>query len=217
MAKKAKTPTSPPRTGGKTVQDLGAAVLETALALAEERGWSAVRLHDVARRLGVPPDRILGHYRDLDGVADAWFRRALAAMIAPRPRSFASLPARERIETCMLAWLDALAPHRRVTMEMLRGKMHLAHPHHWVPAIFNLSRTIHWLREAALLPAPYGTRRAQTEEVGLSLLFLATLRVWGGDESEGQRRTRDFLRRRLAGADRLLARLYGPAPRAEST
>ena len=97
----------------------------------------------------------------------------------------------------MLAWFDALALHRQVTAQMLRTKLHLPHPHHWVPMVFSLSRTIHWLREAAQLPAPYGTPRAQRDEVGLTALFLATLLVWTRDDSVGQVRTRRFLRDEL--------------------
>jgi hypothetical protein len=64
--------------------------------------------------------------------------------------------------------------------------------------VFNLSRTIHWLREAAQLPAVYGTRRAQREEVGLTAVFLGALLVWTRDETAGQQRTKAFLRRELA-------------------
>lgn len=191
--------------------DFGTQALETALALAEERGWTAVRLHDIAARLRVPPNRVLEHYRDLDALADAWFYRGWDAMIAPKGRNFAAQPAPQRIEICMLAWFDVLAPHRRVTVDMLRGKSHFSHPHHWAPMIFNLSRTIHWLREAAMLPATYGTRRARIEEVGLTGLFVATLFVWARDDTSGQRRTRQFLRRRLTRANRLMTCLMGPA------
>ena len=63
--------------------------------------------------------------------------------------------------------------------------------------IFNLSRVIHWLREAAQLPAPYGTRRASMEEITLTAVFVATLLVWARDDSLGQERTRSFLRSQL--------------------
>ena len=193
--------------------DLAEAILETALELAEERGWPAVRLHDVARRLDIPPATILEHYRDLDGVADAWFLRGWQAMLGPKPHRFTAEPAARRIEACMLAWFDALASHRNVTAQMLRAKMHPPHPHHWVPMVFNLSRTIQWLREAAQLPATYGSRRAQMEEIGLTWLFVATLWVWARDDSSGQERTRDVLRRRLAQADALMVRIWGSAGR----
>ncbi len=209
MARAAPTQSRP---GKSRKRDLPADIVEAALGLAEERGWPAVRMHDIAGRLGVPPGRVLEHHRDLDSVANGWLRRGLEAMIAPKGPDFAAQPAKRRIETCLLAWFDALAPHRRVTVEMLKGKMHIPHPHHWVPAIFDLSRTIHWLREAAMLPAGYGTRRAQMEEIGLTSLFLATLLVWARDDTSGQIRTRRFLRRQLDRADRAMTSLWGPAP-----
>jgi hypothetical protein len=42
-------------------------------------------LHDVAGRLGVPTSQVLDHFRDLDSVADAWFMRALKAMVGQKP------------------------------------------------------------------------------------------------------------------------------------
>ncbi|MDF3063676.1 MAG: hypothetical protein K0S06_3785 [Microvirga sp.] len=178
--------------------DLAARIVDAAIAIAEERGrWSAVRLHDVADRLGVPTAEVLDHFRDLDGAADAWFMRALKAMVGEKPPGFLELPEWRRIELCLLAWFDALAPHRRVTAQMLGGKLHLPHLHHWVPMIFSLSRTVQWLREAAQLSGEYETDKAKREEVGLTAVFLAALLVWTRDDSEGQERTRRFLRREL--------------------
>jgi len=196
---------------GKSTKKASAAlaerVVDVTLALAGEAGWEGVRLRVVADRCGVPLAEILDHYRDLDGVADAWFRRAWAAMLAPQRAGFDALPARERLYLVLTRWFDALAPHRETSVEMIRAKIYPSHPHHWVPLIFNLSRTIHWLRDAAGLDA--SGRRRQVEEVGLTLLFLATLRVWADDDSDGQERTRAFLRRRLDGADALMSRLFG--------
>ena len=185
-------------------RDLAGQILEAALDRAGEVGWDAVRLVDIAADLGVPASDVLALYRDKDAVADAWFGRALAAMLAVPGEGFAELPPDRRVEACLLAWFGALAPRRAVTVQMLRGKLHAGHPHHWVPMAFNLSRTIHWLREAAALPAAYGTRRAQLEEIGLTTLFLATLAVWSRDDSDGQQRTREILRRRLDQAERIL-------------
>src|SRR5215207_4549753 len=48
-----------------TACNLTEQVIDTALALAEEKGsWSAVRLHDVAERLSVQTPQILDHYRE---------------------------------------------------------------------------------------------------------------------------------------------------------
>jgi len=178
--------------------DLRERILDAALALAEEKGrWSAVRLHDVANRLSISAFQVLDHYRDLDAVADAWFLRGLKAMVGPKPPDFLSQPEWRRIEFCMFAWFDTLAAHQRVSVQMLRAKVHLSHLHHWVPMVFNLSRTIHWLREATQLPAEYGSAQAQREEVGLTAVFVGALLVWMRDNSVRQERTKRFLRREL--------------------
>jgi len=181
-------------------------IVDAALELAEEVGWDALRLRLVAERLGLSLAEIQVHFRDLDAVADAWFRRARSAMLAPQPGGFPALPAQERLYQTILRWFDALAAHRKVSGQILRAKLYPSHPHHWVPLIFNLSREVHWLREAALLDAV--GRRRQMEEVGLSALFLATLGQWLRDETPGQERTRSALRRRLDLADRVMARAW---------
>jgi AcrR family transcriptional regulator len=182
-------------------------ILETALAIAEKEGWQEVSFTRLGRRLGMTLAELRRHYRDQDAIADAWFRRGQDAMLAPTPAGFRDRPAKQRLELLMRRWFDALAAHRRVTAEMLAGKMWLFHPHHYVPMVFNLSRLIQWLRDAAGLTAG-GTRR-QIEEIGLTTLFLATLAVWCRDDSEAQAETRKFLATRLDQADAVLARRAG--------
>lgn len=181
-------------------------IVDAAIDLAEDVGWDNVRLRDVAESLNVTLADVAGQFRDLDAVANAWFGRAREAMLEPLPSESAQLPVSERLETLMLRWFDALAPHREVTTRMLAAKMWPFHPHHWAPMIFDLSRTILWLRDAAALDAP--PPRRQVEEVGLSGLFLATLAVWARDDTIGQERTRRFLEHRLDTADRIMARVF---------
>ena len=177
-------------------------VVDEAVHQAETQGWQAVRLTEVARALELPMSTVLGKFRDLDAVANAWFRRGWRAMLAEKPATFADWPERVRIEHCLMAWFDAFAAHRRVTLQMLRTKAHPPHLHTWAPLPFDLSRTVQWLREAAQLEARYGTRRAQVEELALTSLFLAALTVWAMDGSEGQQRTRHFVEKRLAHGER---------------
>jgi AcrR family transcriptional regulator len=184
-------------------EELAARIVDTAIAMAEEEGWDNVRLRRVAEALGITLADLGSHFRDQDAIADAWFARARAAMLAPLEPEFAALPARQRLKILIWRWFDALAPHREVTVQMLQTKMWPFHPHHYVPMVFNLSRTIQWLRDAAGLDA--GGRRRQIEEIGLTGLFLATLAVWARDDTPGQERTRRFLDRRLARADMLMA------------
>lgn len=178
-------------------------ILDAALAEAEASGWYDLRLAAVAARAEVPLATVLTHYRDADAIADAWFARALAAMVGGDPPGAAE-PASARVETVMMRWFAAQQAHRRTAGAMLRAKLHLSHPHHWVPMVFSLSRLIHWVLDAARLDARGLARQAQ--EVGLTALFLRALPVWQRDDTPGLERTRALLRRGLGWLDRLPAR-----------
>ena len=188
-----------PGTGPAPLRDR---ILDVAVAVAEEdAGWYDLRLHLVARRLDLPLATVLDQFRDADAIADAWFARALRAMLREPEPGFDALPPSGRVHAVLMRWFDAQAAHRRVVGSMIGAKLHPSHPHHWVPMVFSLSRLIHWVLEAARLDARGLPRQA--EEVGLTLLFLRALRVWLDDRSPGQERTRAFLRRNLGWLDRL--------------
>lgn len=180
-------------------------ILDAALELAEERGWANVRLYQVAERAGVALAELGAEFRDLDGLANAWFARALAKVEDAPSEALAGQPAPERLHIVVMRWFDALAPHREVSGEMLRAKRYPSHPQHWVPLIFDLSRLVHWFLDAARIAST--GRERQLAEIGLTAIFLGTLRVWLHDDSRGSERSRLYLRRRLAAADRWLTRL----------
>lgn len=190
-----------------TRSDLAQEILDTALGLAGEDGWDRVRLHKVADRLDIPLQRIHDIYPDLDAVGNALFARANAAMLAAGDAAgYTDLPASERIFLAIAAWLRVLAPHRPAVKAMLRYKAQPAHVHLQAALVVGLSRTVQWLREAARLDAV--GRQSQVEEVGLSALMVATLIYWLFDRSEDQAKTRAFVQRRLARADRLMSALF---------
>jgi AcrR family transcriptional regulator len=202
-AAKAKTGRkSTPRSGGDRAV-LRDRIVEAALDTAEEWGWYDLRLHHVAERLDIPLATIRAEFRDGDAIADAWIARADQAMLAPPGKSFENLPAQERLRISLEVWLDTLAPRRRVTAQMFRAKLWPVHVHHNLKLVTWTSRTVQWWREAALLDGK-GQRRS-VEEIGMTLIFLSALAYWCRDESEGQVRTRAFLARRLARADRMMA------------
>jgi AcrR family transcriptional regulator len=179
-------------------------IVDAALELAEERGWSNVRLYQVAERASVPLATIGAEFRDLDALANAWFARALAMVERIPPQALADQPAPERLHLVIMRWFEALAAHRQVTGGMLRAKLYPSHPQHWVPLVFDLSRLIHRFLDAARIAST--GRARQLAEIGLTAVFLGSVRVWLRDDSPGSERTRAYLRDRLAAADRLLAR-----------
>ncbi|MDZ7839551.1 MAG: TetR/AcrR family transcriptional regulator [Gammaproteobacteria bacterium] len=171
-------------------------LVDAALALAERQGWEAVRLHQVAAACGVGLDAVRAQFPEKDDLIDAWLDRADAAMLQRFDRGGVDgLPPRERIRKLILVWLEALAPHRRVTREMIRHKMEPGHIHVQFPALLRISRTVQWIREGALLDAPL-PRRA-LEETAMTALFVKTFLCWLGDDSEDFSRTRRRLDRNL--------------------
>ena len=190
--------------------DLSERILDAALEIAKAKGWEAVRLHDIADRLGRPLSEVRRLTPDLDGIANVWFARADRAMLAVREEEgFGALPARERLYTVMMGWFDALAADRTATRAMVRYKLLPAHVHLRAGLVIGLSRTVQWIREAAHLDAV--GRRKDLEEIGLTALFLATCATWLRDPTPNQERTRRTLKRRLEAADSLMARFFPPS------
>lgn len=182
------------------------AVVDAALELAERSSWEAVRLHRVASALGVSLDEIRAHFREKEDLVDAWFDRADSAMLteAEKP-DFITLGPRERIERALLAWLDALASHRRVTRQMILNKLEPGHVHYQIAGLLRVSRTVQWLREAARRESTLPWRAI--EETALTSLYLAVFVYWMWDASPGASRTRAFLGRRLDWAENACRRV----------
>lgn len=175
---------------------LAAALAEAAAA---PGGWYGLRLHRVADRAGLSLAELRAAFRDADAIADLWFEEALAAMLdGPAPQHVA---AAARLETVLWRWFAHQAPHRRVVGTMVRAKLHPSHLHHWVPAVFHVSRLIHWALDAARCDAR-GSLARQAEEVGATAAFLAALAVFPRDDAT-LRATGQRLRVGLAILDRL--------------
>ena len=183
-------------------------IVDAALRLGEERGWDAVHLYEVAQAMGEPLAEVARHFEHKDAVAEAWFDRAECMLLAaPQAPGWGGLSVAERLHGAIFAWLDALAPHRRLALQMLRYKLQPEHLHLQALGALRVSRTVQWVREAAALPAT-GWRR-EAEEAVLTTIYLATFARWLRDDSPGARDTRDFLTRWLARAEFVARRLPG--------
>ncbi len=183
-------------------------ILDTALDLAERQSWESVRLHDVAAELNLSLNDVRAHFREKEELTDAWFDRADNAMLqeAAKP-GFLKLAARERLHGLIMAWLTALSAHRRVTRQMICGKLEPGHVHYQYAGLLRVSRTVQWVREAAHRDTVLPWRAF--EETGLTAVYLATFFYWMNDNSEMARRTSTFLDKLLARVDRMCQWLPG--------
>lgn len=182
-------------------------ILDAAIELAEHSSWEAVRLHAVARRLDLTIADIHAHYREKEEIAEAWFDRADCAMLADATQpGYAALNTRGQLQRSMLAWLDVLAPHRRVTREMLVNKLESGHLHVQIPALLRISRTVQWMREAAGRESTFVWRAL--EETATTAIYLRTFTHWLVDESPNSERTRALLDSELKHAESLAHCVY---------
>ncbi len=192
--------------------DLAARIVDQAVALAESGTWESVRLYDVAAGLGITLDEVRVHFREKEALVEAWFDRADGALLQEAARAdFLALDTRQRLHRAIMCWLDALAAHRRVTRQMILGKLEPGHLHIQIPGVLRVSRTVQWIREAAQRDTAY-VRRA-IEEIGTTSIYLATFSYWMSDDSLGSRDTRLFLDRLLGLAERAAHAVFGPASR----
>lgn len=165
-------------------------ILDAALTLAEAGSWEILRLHEVAAAAGLSLEDLRQHVREKEDLTDPWFDRADRAMLLAAP-ALADRSPRERLHGLLMAWLDALAPHRKVTREMILGKLEPGHLHVLAPGVLRVSRTVQWMREAAGLRDAW-LRRALAETV-LTAIYMATFTHWLADDSENAQRTRSLL------------------------
>lgn len=188
---------------GDPVGDPGLAqrILDVALALGEQNGWDALHLYQIARAMDIPLADIQQHYGQKDALAEAWFTRADAALLAmAETPGWLELSVRQRLAHALFAWLGALSPHRRLTAAMLGYKFQPEHLHLQLCGLLRISRTVQWLRETACLPS-VGWRR-EMEEVALTGIYLSTFMCWLYDDTPGAVRTHAWLERMLAKAER---------------
>jgi AcrR family transcriptional regulator len=167
-------------------------ILDKALELGEQGSWEKMHLHAVAHALNISLEEIRQHFAQKDDLVEAWFDRADKAVLDEAPtEGILALSIHERLHHVIMTWLDTLAPHRRLSREMLAYKLEFGHIHLQALGIMRVSRTVQWFREAAVLEAT-GLQRI-VEESTLTPIYLAAFARWLFDDSPGSRRTQQFL------------------------
>jgi AcrR family transcriptional regulator len=198
----------------QTENQLAEQILDRALALAEADSWETVQLRTIAAELDISLDQIRRVYPQKDDLVEAWFDRADRAILDQEAMAeFLALPERDRLQRIIMRWFQVLAPHRRVTCEMLRYKLEFGHIHLQVLGVMRISRTVQWFREAASREAQ-GLRRILDETV-ISGIYLISFARWLYDDSPDSQRTDKFLKQALGQSPGLIAGKQCPGWRAQ--
>jgi ubiquinone biosynthesis protein COQ9 len=171
-------------------------ILDKALEQAEATSWEQLHLHAVAEALNVTLDDIRQYFPQKDGLVEAWFDRADRALLsAAHSEDFLDLSLDERLFQVIVCWLDALAPHHRLTREMLAYKFEFGHIHLQALGIMRISRTVQWFSEAACHDST-GLQRI-LDECALTTIYLTTFARWLFDDSANNRKSKDVLKTAL--------------------
>ncbi len=196
--------------------DMPSRIVAAALDLAATQGWRDTTLADIAAAAGLTLADVHGVFRSKEAIVAAFQRGIDAQVLAGDDAALADEPARDRLFDVIMRRFDALAPHKEAVRAILRAS--LCDPLAALCGACAFERSMVWMLEAARID-PAGLSGALRVK-GLAGVYLATLRVWLGDDSEDMARTMAALDRRLRQAESLmmlcrLPRLRRREPEAE--
>lgn len=183
--------------------DIPKHLIDTAFRLAEARGWAELSLADIAREAKLPLSKVYPLFHSKTALLDGFTRMIDAAVLAEGEAEYdAAEPARDRLFDVVMRRFDALRPYRdgfgRIAYDQARDPLALC------CSLCSLRRSMALMLEAAGLSSsgPRGLLRVK----GLSVLYLATMRVWLRDETADLSKT-------MAALDGYLRRFEGLATR----
>jgi AcrR family transcriptional regulator len=181
-------------------------VLDAALELAAEKGWTGLALAEVAARAGVDLVQLHRLYPGKPRLLDALLARIDAAVLAGGSGEETDERPRDRLFDVLMRRFDALQPHRAGFIAILRDLQR--DPLVALAGAPKLIGSMEWMLEAAGLGGS-GLRTALRARA-LALLYLAVLRVWAEDDSPDLGRTMAALDARLRQAEEWAGTLRRP-------
>ena len=198
------------KTRGKT--DAAERIITAALTLAAESGWRRVRLADIASEAGVTLAELRGVFSSKAAIVNGFVRRTDERVLAAGPAEGSS--ARDRLFDVLMRRFDVLQPDKKAVAMIVRDLLRnpLAAPLAALCHGSGLLASMAWMLEAAGLSSagPAGMLRAK----GLSLVYLAALRAWLGDDGADLAKTMAVLDRGLRQAETVMSFLC-PAKQAK--
>lgn len=169
-------------------------VLQSALRLASDKHWEALRLNEIADDLQVSLADLRLIIKDKENLIDLLWDQTDAAMLNQcQSDDFLSQPFAAQFEQCAMCWLMSLHPYRQTVKEMLMVRAEPGHLHIQIPTLIRVSQTVQWMRELCQRDAVFLKRAV--EESMLTGLFINHFRIWLNDDLENCQKTQESLHR----------------------
>lgn len=185
-------------------------VIDTALGLAAEGRWPDLSMAEIAEAAGLPIAKVYPVFSSKQAILNAFARRIDAAVLAESDAEAAEGSARDRLFDVLMRRFDALDPYKEAVGNLLFDQAR--DPLAVLCSLIQLRRSMALMLEAARLSS--SGLRGVLRIKGLSLIYLAALRVWLRDDSPDKARTMSALDRQLRRAEGLINRLSGRRPTA---
>ena len=174
-------------------------VIDTALALAAERGWRDLSLADIAEAAKLPLSKLYPVYPSKAAILRGFTRRIDATVLAAEEPGVGEGNAHDRLFDALMRRFDALKPHREALGNIVCDEAR--DPIAALCGLCRLERSMACMLEAARLSS--GGLRGLLRARALGLTYLATMRVFFRDDSPDLAATMAALDRNLSRLDRL--------------
>ena len=194
-----------------TISDDVVTIMNSALTLAQDRGWRRVTLADIAAESGLAPERMYAEFRSKEAILTA-FARHIDIQVFKDPVE-AGGTARDRIFDLIMRRFDALTPYRAGIRAILQDTF--GDPIAALTGLCAVHRSMILTLEAAGVSAsgPFGRLRANA----LAALYLRTLYEWLQKADDGDDdRIMAQLDRALSRAERIATSFAGQRERLDA-
>ena len=196
MPKTADPKKAKPKAARSEPGDVAAKVLKTAMALAAEGRWRDLSLAEIADAAKLPLAKVYPVYPSKQAILGAFFRQIDAAVLAAEEPGAREGAARDRLFDVLMRRFEAMQPYRQAMATLISAQARdpLTAACGWA----RLGRSLACMLEAAGVST--SGIRGVLRIKALGAAYVATLRVWLGDESPDMGPT-------MAALDRHLGRL----------
>ena len=180
--------------------DIPKHIIKTALNLAAEHGWKTLSMRDITVASGQPLATVHTHFRNKAAILEAFTRQVTATVLATEDAFDPQDPPRDRLFDVLMSRFDALSAHRAGMIAILKDSRKDGPT--MIAAAPAVREAMAWMLEAAGISTSGFSGKIRIGAV--MVVWLATLRVWAGDDSPDMARTMAALDRHLRRADSLV-------------
>ncbi len=172
-------------------------LVHAALALASEQGWALTTLRDIAREAEISLSDLSAYASDKPDIL-ALLGKQIDRKVLDKTHDFSpETPPRDRLFDILMERFDVLNESRGGIIAVLESFK--CDPKQALLACPHLARSMNWMLEAAHIDTngPKGALKI----MGLTLIYLNTLRVWKDDDSPDMGKTMSALDKALGKAE----------------